>query len=351
MSLELRVDLDDDGPVRTGGVLSGRVRVRSSSGAEVRGVRLEVGWRTEGDGNRAAGVLHAEELLERPIHLGRDESRDLPFRLEVPPGPLSYQGNRLRIVNVLKATADVPWTRDPSAEKVYELRRADEQRTAFQGPLLDEAAMAPGPVRIRAHPRALHLVLAGLALVAGVGIGIGAVVVRSSPPLLAILLGISGPIVAAAVLLPFRTRIAERRLGQVDLVLDRVVAAPGETIRAALTFEPRSDIRIQRATASLRGREKVVRGAGQHQTVRRHKFTLAEARLVPDAPLAVGERVTMWAPLPLTPDCPCSFRARDNQLDFEVEVRIAIAGWPDWVAAHPVVVWPTTMAGEVHRQD
>jgi hypothetical protein len=341
VSLSLAIHLDgDDADVAAGEEVRGRVEVRSDTGGEVRGVALTVMWQTEGSGNRVTGTSHEIPLLDGPTPLGRGETRTLPFRFTAPDGPLSYDGTHLRIVNVIRASADVRWARDPSAERPYQLRRAGDQAAGFQGPLLNLATATPGPARVRSRPRSVELLLASAAVLAGIGLAAGAALSGSSPPLLTILLAAAGLTVAAAVLLPFRARIAEGRLGRVSLVLDRAVAAPGDTIRVALTCRPRTDIRIQRAVASLRGRERVVRGKGQHRVSRQHTFAHIEAHLTDEMTAAAKRQVTLWAELPLAPDCPCSFQARDNRLEWEVQVRIAIAGWPDWVASHRVLVWP-----------
>lgn len=346
MSLEITVHLDrGDAPVAAGEEVSGRVELRSDTGIEVRGVGLAVGWRTEGKGNRAAGRSHELTLLDGPTTLRRGETRSLPFRFPAPPGPLSYSGQHLRIVNFVAASADVRWARDPSAERTFELRRSGAQTKGFQGPMANVAGVKLGPARIRARPRLTELLLAMAAALAGIALAVGAATAGTSPPLLTIFLVVSGLAVAAALLLPFRARIAEGRLGRVELVLDRAVAAPGEKLRVALTFQPRSDLRIQRAIATLRGRERVVRGSGKNQTVRHHTFTHAEALLSGEMSAAASRRVAMWAELPVATDCPCSFHARNNRLDWEVEVRIGIAGWPDWVAVHPVLVWPASLDG------
>jgi hypothetical protein len=344
VSLAISIHLDrGDAAAAPGDEVSGRVELRSDTGTEVRQVTLSVGWRTDGKGNRVGGKSQETLLLEVPTVLERGQTRALPFRFEAPPGPLSYAGTHLSIVNVITASADVRWARDPSAEQAYDLRRSVGQAVGYQGPMLNIATATIGPARVRARPRSIELLLATLAALAGVGLAVGTAVAGTAPPLLIILLLLAGLAVGAAVLLPFRARIAEGRLGRVELVLDRAVAAPGDTIRAALTFRPRSDLRIQHAVATLRGRERVVRGSGKNQTTRQHAFIHTEALLSGERSVSAGERVALWGELPLAADCPCSFQARDNRLEWEVEVRVAIAGWPDWVASHRVLVWPAPL--------
>jgi hypothetical protein len=345
VSLALSIHLDRRAATAaTGEAVCGRVELRSDTGTEVRQVTLTVGWRTEGSGNRVTGTSQELMLLDAPISVGRGETRTLPFRFEAPPGPLSYAGTHLRIVNFITASADVRWARDPSAEQAYQLRRSVGQAVAYQGPMLNIATATIGPARVRPRPRSMELLLSAASALAGIGIAAAAAVAGTAPPVLTILLVVAGLAVAAALLLPFRARIAEGRLGRVELVLDRAVAAPGDTIRAALTFQPRTDLRVQHAVATLRGRERVVRGSGKHQTTRQHAFTHAETRLADEHSAAAKRRVALWGELPLAIDCPCSFQARDNRLEWEVEVRVAIAGWPDWVASHRILVWPAPLA-------
>lgn len=345
MNLDVTVHLDHpDTPIEAGQDVRGRVEIRSDTGTEVRGVTLEVAWRTEGSGNRTSGTTAELDLLAEPTRLRRGESRPLPFRFEAPPGPLSYDGRHLRVINFLRASADVAWARDPSVEVTYELRPSRKQGAGFQGPMLQIGAVAPGPTRIRAKPKPAEFLFAAAAALLGVGATVAATRVGVSTPVLVGIVVAAALGLAAALVVPFRSRIAERRLGRVELVLDETVVIPGDTIRAALSFEPRADVRIQGATAALRGRERVVRGHGKNQSVRQHSFSHVSAPLAEEMPAAAGRRVTLWAPLPVAPGCPCSFRARDNRLDWEVEVRIAVAGWPDWVAVQPVVIVPARVA-------
>jgi hypothetical protein len=345
MSLDVSVHLDHtEAPIEAGQDVLGHVHLTSDTGIEVRGVALEVAWRTEGSGNPASGTTAEMDLLPEPTRLRRGETRRVRFRFEAPPGPLTYEGKHLRVVNFLRASADIRWARDPAAELVYVLRPSRQQVTGFQGPMLQLSEVPPGPARVRARPRSTELAMAAglLALGAGAALVAG---FAGFPSHIQTVVGVLAVVaIASAVVVPFRSRLAERRLGRVELVLDQAVVVPGDTIRVALSFEPRSDLRLQGITVALRGREQVVRGGGKSQSVHRHRFTHAEAPLAGALSAARGQRVALWAPLPVAPGCPCSFRARSNRLDWEVEVRIAIAGWPDWVVVQPVMIVPARVA-------
>lgn len=343
MSLELAIRLAPPrGVLVAGEEVTGHVEARSSTGTDVRGLTLEVGWRTEGEGNRATGTSQEVTLLDRIMNIGRGESRRFPFHIRAPQGPISYTGKHLRVTNFLRVRADVPWARDPSAELAFDLQPANGQAVAFQGPDLDTVAAPVGPARLRARPNPADVL--GGAVIAIAAVSVAALSVASGLPAPA-QLGIALAalvIAAAAAVFPFRARIAERRLGTVELVLDRTTAAPGDTIRVAITFEPQTDMRMRRATARLVGTERVVKGAGKHRRTRRHVVGMVEANLAGATPVRAGGRMALWAPLRLPPDAPCSFRAGDNQLEWRVEVRVAVRAWPDWVRVQPVLVLPVT---------
>jgi hypothetical protein len=345
MSLAMSVHLDHPAaPVEAGRDVRGHVDLTSDTGVEVRRVTLEVSWRTEGSGNPASGTTAELDLLPVPTRLRRGETRQIRFAFEAPPGPLTYDGKHLRVVNFLRASADIPWARDPSADRVYVLRPSRDQVSGFQGPMLQLSEIPAGPARVRARPKPSELALAGGLLVFGIAAVLAAVTAGLAPRLLAMIAAAGAVVGIAAVAVPFRSRIAERRLGRVELVLDQAVVVPGDTIRVALSFQPRADLRIQQVAAALRGREQVVRGGGKTQSVHQHRFVHAEAALAGAMTARRGERVALWAPMDVAPGCPCSFRARSNRLDWEVEVRVCIAGWPDWIVVQPVMIVPARVA-------
>jgi hypothetical protein len=345
MSLAVSVHLDHpDAPIEAGHDVRGHVDLASDTGVEVRGLTLEVGWRTEGSGNPATGITTELDLLPVPTRLRRGEKRAVRFRFEAPPGPLTYDGKHLRVVNFLRASADIRWARDPAADLVYELRPSRDQVKGFQGPMLQLSEVPAGPARVRAKPRPSELTIAAGLLFVAMGAALVAGTAGVAPHLLTLTIAAGAVALAAALVLPFRSRIAERRLGRVDLVLDQAVVVPGDTIRVAVSFEPRAHLRIQGITAALRGREQVVRGGGRSQSVHQHRFNHVEAALAGAMSPERGQRMALWTSLSVAPGCPCSFRARSNRLDWEVEVRIAIAGWPDWVVVQPVMIVPARVA-------
>lgn len=100
----------------TGGEIAGRVRVSAQQNVGCRGIHVEVGWRTEGRGD-----TDSEALLNKTVHSGEFPAgqQEFPFRLQLPAGPISYDGKYIKIVWYAQARIDLAWKRDPKAEKQF----------------------------------------------------------------------------------------------------------------------------------------------------------------------------------------------------------------------------------------
>ncbi len=100
----------------TGGKVSGRVRVTTLEHLACRGVRLNVGWRTEGRGDQDSQLL-----LDEHVHFGElpPGEQVFPFQAELPVGPISFDGKYIKIVWFANARIDLAWKLDPKAEQKF----------------------------------------------------------------------------------------------------------------------------------------------------------------------------------------------------------------------------------------
>jgi len=99
-----------------GGQLTGKVRLKSQEDINCRGLTVELGWHTDGKGDkdRQAVVKETKDLME--IFAGQEI--EMPFSLAVPEqGPISYKGKLLSITWTLRAVIDIPGRPDISAEE------------------------------------------------------------------------------------------------------------------------------------------------------------------------------------------------------------------------------------------
>lgn len=330
--LELEVALErEDACYRTGETVSGTVRMVAADAVEVRGLSATLVWRVHGKGNPHEEEVESVELLAAPRAFQTGGRAEYPFRLILPDGPVSYRGEHLNVDWRVIGRADVPQARDPESEAELRVEPGEgaAAHSVQSGPELKQFSDLP---------------MAGRAAVIGIMVGVVAVVfyvlvIRSDW----IVLQIGGVVSLGAVgLVGFRmlrNPLARRRLGSVVLDVPEQ-ALPGETVPVSLSLHPAADVDVQEVTASLRGRERVVRGAGKHRT--RHTHELHEEKVV----LARGRRLQqrrdyrLEGALRLPPDAPPSLQAPDNRLDWEVEVHVAVAGWPDWVRTERLTVVP-----------
>lgn len=87
--------------------------------ADVRAVLVQVGWRTEGRGERNAGVVSEQQVDVIREGAGTWVRQSVPFAIPAE-GPISYDGVLMRIIWELAVRVDIAGGRDI------------EERTAFR---------------------------------------------------------------------------------------------------------------------------------------------------------------------------------------------------------------------------
>lgn len=330
--LELEVVLErEDARYRTGATVSGVVRMVAPDAVEVRGLSATLAWRVHGKGNPHEEEVEGVELLSVPQSLQPGRTAEYPFRFSLPDGPVSYRGEHLNVDWRVIGRADVARAHDPEAEAELRVEPGEDA--------------AAHPARSGPEPKELSdLPMAGRAAVIGILLGVVAVVfyffvIRSDW----IVFQVGGVVaVGVAGLVGFRmlrNPLARRRLGSVVLDVPEQ-ALPGETVPVSLSLRPASDVDVQEVTASLRGRERVVRGRGKHRTRHTHELHEEQVVLTRGRRLQRRQEYRLEGALRLPPDAPPSLRVPDNRLDWEVEVHVAVAGWPDWVKTKRLTVLP-----------
>lgn len=105
------------GSVAPGKVLEGRVKARTESGKAPRGLVVVAGWRTEGRGRRDA---HDAVTVRLDAGGGAEWPVDGEVRIPIPAeGPVSFDGELVRIVWELRIRLDIPWGRDETLARVF----------------------------------------------------------------------------------------------------------------------------------------------------------------------------------------------------------------------------------------
>lgn len=97
-----------------GSALKGQVSWTPDQESKPRAVRVSLGWRTEGRGNRKEGTC--DETEGSVITPGSTVT--LPFEFQVPlQGPVSYDGKLMKIIWEITVRVDLPFARDEIERK------------------------------------------------------------------------------------------------------------------------------------------------------------------------------------------------------------------------------------------
>ena len=319
---ELRIELEQTELVG-GQTVSGCIVVDLDREVECRGVKLELGWHTHGRGNRAKHTVLSETLAVGRLIPGRDHR--FPFSVTVPNGPVTYRGEILNVDWTLRAQADIPWRIDPKTEETLYVVEAsrDAAYVAGDSARVESLRASAG----RSLPMGCLLVfLAPFFLV-----GLGGIVAGFANNSIVVALGSLAflGVPSLVTFLVLKNRIAGTRIGPVEVEAPEQVQR-GDTVDAKMPLNPKSAVRLNAITASLKGVERCVSGSGTNRTTHvrtvvelGQELHLARPNLVPNVPLAVGHSFS------LPDDAALSFAARDNRLEWSVEFHIDIPNWPD----------------------
>ena len=302
---------------RPGEKVTGTVHVQVNRDVNCRAVLLERFWQTHGRGNTATGPKRADILHQGQLRAG--QVLEFPFGFTAPDGPPTYRGRYLNIDHYVHLRVDVPWAIDPKLKEEYILQPG--RRPWGNMPSLTRSSAA--------GKMSLGLV--------GVPIGVALLVFGFIFLPFAIFLIPAGLLVLFFAL---RKTLAERKIGQVRFTCGSAQAAPGSDLPVRLYFVPRSSSRLNRITAKLVGKESCVSGSGTNRTTHTHKFHERTVELLAESDLRAGSPMDLKATVPIPQTDAFSFRATDNEVQWELEVRVDIPLWPDWIEKRPLIVRP-----------
>jgi hypothetical protein len=299
---------------RGGEEVTGTAHVQVRDDCPCNRILLEHFWQTHGRGNRATGPKQTTVLDRGPLQAG--QSLSYPFRFTAPNGPPTYHGRYLNIDHYVHLRVDVPWAIDPKLKEEY--------------------LLVPGGGRYGNVPRGRLGVKQG---VLGLGVPIGAAMVLGGfffLPCGIVLIGVGLVVLFFAL----RKSIAEKKIGKVRLSWGSSTVAPGSRLPLRLAFTPNQSARLNRITAKLVGKERCVSGSGTNRTTHTHKFHERTFMLASECEMNAGRPIRVDGAVPIPETAAYSFHASDNDVLWELEIRIDIPFWPDWIEKGPVIVRP-----------
>ncbi len=300
-----------------GDEVTGTVHVQVNQEVECKGILLEHFWQTHGRGNTATGPKQTSVLYRGTLQAG--ESLSYPFRFTAPNGPPTYHGRYLNVDHYVHVRVDIPWAIDPKLKEDYVLLPG----TARYGNL-------PG---LATRGLTGRQAAQGCGLLVGVGLMIAGVLFF---PFGIVLIGVGLVVLFFAL----RKAIAERKVGKVKMGFDSTTVAPGGRVAMRLAFTPAQSGRLNRILAELVGKERCVSGSGTNKTTHTHKLHERTFMLISESELVAGRPVVVEGAVPIPETTAYSFHASNNDVIWELQVRIDIPFWPDWIEKRPVIVRP-----------
>jgi hypothetical protein len=334
----------EDRTYAAGEEIRGEVKLYPHRDVQAEALRIELGWSTHGAGNVDKGMLETQQVDH--LHLMANRETTHPFRFTAPTGPLTYHGPLLNVEINVNAQVDVSWAIDP---------KASEDLILVAGPGSRQAYLGEPPSFLRKGPSAktgwiLFVLLAPLIL---------ALVLM----LFVLLLILSPFLLGAALFVWARKRLAERRVGKVEVRVDAPEAAeekaqgvekmraygsrkeagtraisPGSDFAVSVYFMPPKAVELA-ATATLVGEEKCRSGSGSNAVTHKRKVCEQEIVLSERRQVQPGQPVELRATLTPPVDSGCSFESSDNSLTWTLDFRIDIPG-PDWVETRKLRMVP-----------
>ena len=345
--LQIQVDKPDRS-YAPGERIRGHVTVTIDEAVRCKGLTVTLQWRTHGRGNRSLGPASSVELFQG--EWGAGEQRAYGFEFIAPSGPASYHGTFVNVDHYLTARVDLPWAFDPKAEAEVLLvppRGVSEYDfgPAYQPP----AAELGSEGRTRALGAALLagcFGLPGLGIMAG-GVAFGVSWLRGNSsdaafPAIFMLLfgGVFASVGFGLAVVLLKRSLARRKLGDPLVNVTPNVARPGDRVAVQVTVQPRASLRLDGASAVLKGVEQAVSGSGSNRTTHTHELFQREVGLGAPPQLDAGQMASFSASFELPRDAAYSFAATSNLVKWSLEVKFGIQGWPDWEREFPICVRP-----------
>ena len=319
---DLRVVFDrTDRTYRGGEEVSGEVHVRVNQDVTCNGLAIEHFWQTHGRGNRASGGKQSSVVFQGEWRAG--ESFRYPFRFTAPAGPPTYQGTYLNVDHYVNVRVDIPWAFDPKLKEEYILLPGPQ--AYHQGSRLPTVQQAKSSFEKFGVPIGIAMVVFGFIFFCPIG------------PVL-----IPGGLIV--LFFALRRTLAEGKIGKVHLLWSSTFAQPGGQVPVRVTFTPRQSSDLNGITAEIVGKEVCVSGSGTNRKTHTHKLYERTLTLASRGKVVAGRRISLDGYVSIPQTQAYSFSAKDNKIVWEIEIRIDIPNWPDWLRTQTITVRPAESA-------
>jgi hypothetical protein len=315
----------------------GLLRLHAREACTSRAILIDAYWRTSGYGNEA--TMKRERKRIEIQHLAQGATLDVPFELELPLGPVSYDGKLIKVEWLIEMSVDVPWARDPRYEYPITVTAAEPRAFEQTSGYRDAARLVP--VRHSLGPRVAQGKRVRITPL-GIGIGFAAAGLLFATGALPaqIFSGLLGLVTSVGLVQLTQRRLASGRLGNPLVQVVPPEATAGQQVTARVLVTPTRPVTLRRAEAELKGQEISTTGTGssshtEHFDLHRETQLMHGERI-----LRAGAATTFEATFTLPAGSAPSFGAPSNEVTWTVKLLIAVEDGLDWEEEHVLTVIP-----------
>ena len=313
----LKIELDDPQKPRTGGeTISGTITITTTGQVQCKALEVTSTWSTHGRGNIDTGDVDQQVLFQGQWDANREYRYN--FTLKAATWPPTYYGTLLNVSHDVRVRARIPWAKDLTASSEFTV-------TATTPP----EDLKPPEAKKKSHS-IIGWVIGGILLVLILAM-VSVFLLIFAIPLL----------IGAACYWFVRVFLPRQVTGSIDCTVEPKRVTGGQTVRGQLRFTPKRNMTINAIQWTVTCGEKCVSGSGSDRKTHNHEILNQTQRLSEAGQLRVGEPQSFEFSFPVPPDAPPSLKFSDNELNWEGELRIDIAKWPDWVQKFPLIVTPS----------
>jgi sporulation-control protein spo0M len=295
---------------RSGDTVNGTVTIDVNKNVNCRALKIAGYWKTHGRGNRDSGRYGEKVVFEGDLIAG--ETQSYPFSISIKDVPLTYHGKLINIDHYVDVRVDIPWGFDPKKR--------------------DDFIVLPGTDGNIVEPEQPDPDALGAQI--GKSVGVVATIVFCLVGILTLAYGVGFLFLAVGLLIgffTFRKQLAERRLGEVKVVMDTSVIAPGDSLPISINCTPRKAGKINEVLATLTATETAVSGSGTNRSTYTNKIYNLPFNLQGPESFQAQQEVSFSGMLAIPDTDAYSFDTGDNEISWDLKIKIDIPMWPDWI--------------------
>lgn len=308
------IELDEPQKIRSAGEnVTGYVVIRCDKDVNCKALELSTRWSTHGRGNIDQGIGELIAVYSGMWIAGQEYR--YPFKLATAAWPPTYYGTYLNVSHTVHGRAKIAWAIDPTAEVEIPV-------VALKAP----EDLQPSRQQISGVGGSVLLVILGLLAVVFLFVFLWIV------PFI---------LIAAGIYWFFKKFLPKQFTGSIQSDLQPKRVFPGQAIAGTLRFTPKRNLKINEIRYKITCVENCVSGSGSNRTTHRHEVLSFSEQLAHAQVLPAGQEQDFKYEFKIPHDAAPSMKLSDNELKWNVEMRIDIPSWPDWSESFGIVVEPS----------